>query len=127
MAIKLLQGTPHGFMHDLESFFWVLFWICMHFGRKGKRVKANSELARWCTDPAAVVAKSKLGAIADPETFEATMKADCTPFYKPLLPVMLLFRQALFPSGRPQKLPSLQLYDNIKQLLREEATKLDQV
>ncbi len=36
MAIKLLEGTPHSFMHDLESFFWVLFWICMHFGPGGQ-------------------------------------------------------------------------------------------
>ncbi|KAL8669127.1 MAG: hypothetical protein Q9168_006267 [Polycauliona sp. 1 TL-2023] len=28
MAIGALLGEPHSFMHDLESFFWVLFWIC---------------------------------------------------------------------------------------------------
>jgi hypothetical protein len=31
MAIGLLLGEEHSFMHDLESFFWVLFWICIHF------------------------------------------------------------------------------------------------
>lgn len=27
MAIGLLGRKKHSFMHDLESFFWVLFWI----------------------------------------------------------------------------------------------------
>lgn len=30
MAIGALYGEPHSFMHDLESFFWVIFWICIH-------------------------------------------------------------------------------------------------
>ena len=39
MAIGALLGEPHSFMHDLESFFWVLFWICIHYDgldEKGK-------------------------------------------------------------------------------------------
>ncbi|KAI9715652.1 MAG: hypothetical protein M1812_005804 [Candelaria pacifica] len=41
MAIGALLGEPHSFMHDLESFFWVLFWICIHYGGLDKtgRVK----------------------------------------------------------------------------------------
>ncbi|KAK0633578.1 hypothetical protein B0T14DRAFT_398253, partial [Immersiella caudata] len=32
MAIGALVGEQqHSFMHDLESFFWVLFWICIHY------------------------------------------------------------------------------------------------
>lgn len=31
MAIGVLYGEQHSFMHDLESFFWVLFWICIHY------------------------------------------------------------------------------------------------
>ena len=36
MAIGVLLGERHSFMHepadlDLESFFWVLFWICVHY------------------------------------------------------------------------------------------------
>jgi len=30
MAIGALISEHHSFMHDLESFFWVLFWICIH-------------------------------------------------------------------------------------------------
>ncbi|KAH7146851.1 hypothetical protein B0J13DRAFT_429645, partial [Dactylonectria estremocensis] len=30
MAIRALLGEQHSFMHDLGSFLWVLFWICIH-------------------------------------------------------------------------------------------------
>lgn len=36
MAIGVLLGEQHSFMHDLESFFWVLFWICIHYDRPGR-------------------------------------------------------------------------------------------
>ncbi len=35
MAIGALLGEQHSFMHDLESFFWVLFWICIHYEGPG--------------------------------------------------------------------------------------------
>ncbi|KAJ2985587.1 hypothetical protein NUW58_g5449 [Xylaria curta] len=35
MAIGALLGEQHSFMHDLESFFWVLFWICIHYNGPG--------------------------------------------------------------------------------------------
>ncbi|KAH8656384.1 hypothetical protein BGZ61DRAFT_466725 [Ilyonectria robusta] len=31
MAIGALLGEQHSFMHDPGSFFWVLFWICIHY------------------------------------------------------------------------------------------------
>jgi serine/threonine protein kinase len=30
MAIGALLGEQYSFMHDLESFFWVVFWLCIH-------------------------------------------------------------------------------------------------
>jgi hypothetical protein len=36
MAIGALLGEQHTFMHDLESFFWVLFWTCIHYDAQGK-------------------------------------------------------------------------------------------
>jgi len=35
MAIRALLSEQHLFMHDLESFFWVLFWICIHYDGPG--------------------------------------------------------------------------------------------
>ncbi|EGC48869.1 phosphotransferase enzyme family protein [Histoplasma capsulatum var. duboisii H88] len=36
MAVGVLYGEKHCFMHDLESFFWVLFWICIRYDGLGK-------------------------------------------------------------------------------------------
>jgi hypothetical protein len=36
MVIGALYGEEHTFMHDLESFFWVLFWICIHYTGSGQ-------------------------------------------------------------------------------------------
>lgn len=38
IAIGALLGEQHSFMHDLESFFWVLFWICIHYDAQGKNI-----------------------------------------------------------------------------------------
>ncbi|KAI0165301.1 hypothetical protein GGR52DRAFT_585334 [Hypoxylon sp. FL1284] len=46
MAIGTLLGEQHSFMHDLESFFWVLFWICIHYNGPNKsRVVAHFD--KW--------------------------------------------------------------------------------
>jgi Fungal protein kinase len=39
MAIEVLLGEKHSLMHDLESFFCVLFWICVHYNRLGEKGK----------------------------------------------------------------------------------------
>jgi hypothetical protein len=36
MAIGALLGEQHSFMHDLESFFWVLFWLRIYFSGPDK-------------------------------------------------------------------------------------------
>ena len=40
MAIGALldDEEPHSFMHDLESFLLVLFWICIHYNGWQERV-----------------------------------------------------------------------------------------
>ncbi|KAA1107311.1 hypothetical protein PGT21_009769 [Puccinia graminis f. sp. tritici] len=45
MSINLLaQEHGHSFVDDLESFFWVLIWICIHYP-KGDRTRSN--LTGW--------------------------------------------------------------------------------
>jgi hypothetical protein len=47
MAIGvLLDEEIHSFMHDLESFFWVIFWICIHYDGSAKDVGAT-EFEKW--------------------------------------------------------------------------------
>jgi Fungal protein kinase len=35
--IGVLNVEKESFMHDLESFFWTLFWICIEYVGPGKR------------------------------------------------------------------------------------------
>ncbi|QYS92988.1 Non-specific serine/threonine protein kinase [Trichoderma simmonsii] len=65
MAIGLLFGEPHCFMHDLESFFWVLFWACVnHDGGSDRSVK-NNLFDHWNYAKDYDLAGSKLGVITD--------------------------------------------------------------
>ncbi|SZF01130.1 unnamed protein product [Blumeria hordei] len=67
MALELLSGScektgaivNHSYRHDLESFFYVLLWLCMSNGwEKGK--KADQEyLSKWFTGTAKEIFKFK--------------------------------------------------------------------
>ncbi|KAI2628387.1 hypothetical protein GGS21DRAFT_492709 [Xylaria nigripes] len=46
MAIGALQGEQHSFVHDLESFFWVLFWICVNHDGPGQH-KGSARYNKW--------------------------------------------------------------------------------
>jgi len=61
MAVGAPMGELHNYMHDLESFFWVLFWICIYYaGPKAWRVVDEWNYAR----PEAV-AEGKSGTVVD--------------------------------------------------------------
>jgi Fungal protein kinase len=47
MAIGVLLGEQHSFMHDLESFFWVLFWICIHYNGPYQGSRVVPKFDKW--------------------------------------------------------------------------------
>ena len=66
MAIRaFLDDEIHSFMHSLESFFWVLFWICIHYGEPNKgRTVLQSE--KWnYSDTEELVSVYPLGSYLD--------------------------------------------------------------
>lgn len=51
MAIGVLQGNPHTYRHDLESFFYVLLWLCAEQSWKnGLGGKEKAPRASWFDD-----------------------------------------------------------------------------
>lgn len=46
-------------MHDLESFFWVLFWICIHYN--GSQGGVVQQFDKWNYANTEELAKLKLG------------------------------------------------------------------
>lgn len=57
-----LQPPPHMYRHDLESFFWVLWWIVVHF--KGGKDNGTTYLNNWHDGPWETVQLAKRGFLA---------------------------------------------------------------
>nr|ODN88949.1 hypothetical protein L203_02355 [Cryptococcus depauperatus CBS 7841] len=115
MAIGVLWGQEHSFMHDLESFFWVLFWICIHYDGPGKPI--SSKYDRWNYEEDSELAVLKAGTIVDENMFVATMFSSFTPFYKPLIPLMNEIRKKVFPNDKRWETENRGLYSLIKEIL----------
>ncbi|KAH1744787.1 hypothetical protein KXW71_008254 [Aspergillus fumigatus] len=123
MAIGLLLGEKHSFMHDLESFFWVLFWICIHYNGPCEN-RVVPEFDKWNFVAMEELAKLKLGTVAKEGIFIKTVTENFTPYYNPLIPWVNRLRRVIFPMDRPWEKEDLRLYSQIRDILR--AAKLDQ-
>lgn len=84
MAIGVLLNDRHSFMHDLESFFWVLFWICIHYNGpdNSKTVRRFEKWNYMNTDESAELKK---GHVTHEQDFIKTTKQYFTPYYQPLV------------------------------------------
>jgi Fungal protein kinase len=64
MAIGVLLGEQHSFMHDLESFFWVLFWICIHYDGPDEYIRPT-EFDSWNYESDNKLVRSQVGTIGE--------------------------------------------------------------
>ncbi|GAB0139235.1 hypothetical protein EsDP_00007448 [Epichloe bromicola] len=118
MAIGVLMGEQHSFMHDLESFFWVLFWICIHYdGPNHSRVVEKFD--QWNYLDVATLANQKKGQIDDEADFIQATKDNFTQYYQPLIPWVNKLRRVVFPNGGRWKTEDESLYTKMKKILRE--------
>ena len=119
MAIGALLGEQHSFMHDLESFFWVLFWICIHYhGPDKSRVVPRFE--KWNYVDTEELAGMKLGVVAVENVFMKTITDNFTPYYKPLIPFLNGLRKIVFPRDRPWEEEDEELYSRMREIFRKE-------
>lgn len=118
MAIGvLLDDEMHSFMHDLESFFWMLFWICIHYdGPNGGRVVPQFE--KWNYIDTEELAKIKKGEVGNERDFLRTAEAAFTPYYQSLIPYVNRLRRKVFPDGGRWRVPTPKLYLDMKQILQ---------
>ncbi|TWU75060.1 hypothetical protein ED733_006610 [Metarhizium rileyi] len=117
MAIGVLyDDQPHSFMHDLESFFWVLFWICIHYSESQGRVVKDFE--EWNYARTEDLAKLKLGTVSDDRIFRSTAVKHFTEYYQPLIPCVDRLRRKVFPGGRRWRDPNQKLYAEMKEIFR---------
>ena len=119
MAIGVLSGEKHSFMHDLESFFWVLFWICVHHNGPNQKGRVVPKYDLWNYVDMKELAKTKKGEVADEGDFIETAEENFTPYYQPLIPWVNRLRKAVFPNGGRWKKEDRKLYSQMKEILRE--------
>lgn len=118
MAIGALLGEQHSFMHDLESFFWVLFWICIHCNGPNESTVVP-RFDKWNYMGTEELASDKKGVIADEGDFLKITGEYFTPYFQPLTLWVNRLRRRVFPNGERWKKPNRELYPSMKEILRE--------
>jgi hypothetical protein len=69
MAIGVLShNEQHSFMHDLESFFGVLFWICIHYNGPHEEIVVP-QFDKWNYADMGELTRLKLGTMSDDVIF----------------------------------------------------------
>ncbi|KAK5652988.1 hypothetical protein OQA88_9468 [Cercophora sp. LCS_1] len=118
MAIGVLWGEQHSFMHDLESFFWVLFWICIHYTGPGKS-RPVTEFDKWNYVDTEELAILKKGEVDNERDFIKRAGKNFTTYYQPLIPWVNRLRKAVFPNGGRWEREDGGLYVRMRQILQE--------
>ncbi|KAI1286608.1 hypothetical protein F5Y03DRAFT_380583 [Xylaria venustula] len=118
MAIGILMGEDHTFMDDLESFFWVLFWICIHYNGDGL-ARVVSEFDEWNDAGTTKLATLKKGVIDEEGNFLKIAERSFASYYRPLIPWVNELRRVVFPNGRRWQQVNDKLYSRMRQILRD--------
>lgn len=118
MAIGALLGEQHSFMHDLESFFWVLFWICIHCNGPDER-RVVPRFDKWNYVDTGELAELEKGQVSHEGDFIRNMEENFTPYYQTLIPWVNRLRKAVFPGGGRWEKEDRELYSRMRDILRE--------
>jgi hypothetical protein len=123
MSIGLLlqwdneRRQPHSFMDDLESMFWLLFWICIHYsGPRGEQV-GSTKYEEWNFRSPEKLAGDKIGLITGEQDFLQRINRDFTDYYVPLVPWINTLRREVFPDRQRWVEEDLSLYDRMRAVL----------
>jgi len=88
MAIGALKGEHRNPMHDLESFSWVLFWICIHWDGPHRKRRVVNEFEDWNKEQMKKVAELKTGKVSEEDGFDKEMADNFSEYCRPLVPCM---------------------------------------
>jgi hypothetical protein len=119
MAIGALLDEKHSFMHDYESFFWVLLWIYVHCKGMDRESKVVPEFEKWNYVDMAELAKLKKGTVAHEGDFQRIAEEHFTPYHRPLAPWVNRLRKIVFPNGGRWEKEDKGLPSRMKEILRE--------
>lgn len=93
------MGDQHFFMHDLESFFGVLFWICVHRGRAGDHIRVVPRYDRCYYENTEHVAMLERVLACDEKGLIRTAEEEFTLYCQSLIPWVNRSRNAVFLDG----------------------------
>jgi len=119
MAIGVLLGEEHSYMHDLESFFWVLLWICIHYNGPNEEAIVVEQFEEWNFANTELLARSKMGLLADEQYFLEVAEGNFRSYYQPLVPWVNRLRKEVFPDGKRWKKPDPSLCSVMKKILQD--------
>jgi hypothetical protein len=126
MAIGALYGEDHNFMHDLESFFWVLFWACIHCTGSGGQRRV-SKFQAWNFESTENLAKIKKGSVDEEDKFNKEVDENFTAYCTPLIPCIKELRKVVFPEGKRWFREGRHLYSRMKSVLLQARKDLDTI
>ncbi|KAL7778319.1 hypothetical protein CFE70_004998 [Pyrenophora teres f. teres 0-1] len=112
----LIHDEPRSFMHDLESFFWVLFWICIHYD--GQTPRVVPEFDRWNYLEMPLLGTIKIGIGGHEDVFEHYAKEHFTEYYKPLMKHVDRLRAKLFPGNNNWSVENPNLFSEMRDILQ---------
>jgi len=124
MAIGVLYDEDHSFIHDLESFFWVLFWVCVHWNGPGQ-ARSKSEYESWNYESTTGLAEKKKGKVDEEDKFNKEVNNSFTPYCRPLIPCIQELRRVVFPGGKRFLNEDRGLYSRMKSVLEKARNQLD--
>ncbi len=114
MAIDALLGEQHNLKHDLESFFWVLFWICIHWNGPGKK-RRESEFEHWNFSSTEKLARRKTGQVS--KRLFGMVTDEFTPYCKQSINCVRELRKVVLPGGIARLEGDRELYAQIRSVL----------
>lgn len=118
MAIGALRCDSYTFMHDLESFFWVIFWICVHYTGAGEETQDVGKFENWNYVSAEDLAIFKSGLVL-PMNFNTQLSQYTTNYCRPMIPLVTKLWEELFPLGRSCNKKDKTLYGRMKAILEK--------
>lgn len=104
-------------MHDLESFFWIFFWICVYYSEPNKKSKVISEFEMWNYADMEELVNLKKKIVDDEADFKETIDEFFTPYYHLLGPWINRLRKIVFPNNARWSKKDVGFYLQMKQIL----------
>ena len=103
-------------MHDLESFFWVLYWVCVHWDGPYQKRRKVEEFEAWNFKSTGELAKIKSGLVLE-DGFLSEMSDNFSVYCKPMIPCMQELWKEVFPGGHRWLREDRELYSRMVAVL----------